>query len=147
MKNYLLKIVATEEWGPEAAIWDYLDKVAVAHTGEPGFQHRKRKPGLRVEYVHLGLLLAFVEDVVVGAVMGMRDVGFDQKVEVVKAWNKLLWIQNDLFARRFVVDRDTGSRPVEAEGGKEQGKGYLKLAATGAVGVLMGVAVAKNYLM
>ena len=119
----------------------------MAHTGEAGFQHRKGKPALRVEYVHLGLLLGFVEDLVIGAVMGMKDVELEKRVAVVAAWNKVLWIQNDLFARQYVVDWDTGSRPKDVEEPKKMGGGYLKLAATGAVGVLMGVAVAKNYLM
>lgn len=147
MKNYLLKIATTQEWGPEAPIWEYLDKVAVAHTGEAGFAHRKGKPGLRVEYVHLGLLLGYVEDLVVVAVMGMQDVPLETRVEVVAAWNKLLWIQNDLFARQYVVDWDTGSRPKDVGEPKKMGESHLKLAATGVMGVLVGLVVAKSYLM
>lgn len=149
LRNYLLRIAGTQEWSPDAPIWEYLDKVAVAHTGQAGFAHRKGKPGLRVEYVHLGLLLAFVEDLVIEAVMGMEDVRLETRVEVVKAWNKVLWIQNDLFARQYVVDWDTGCRPKDAETKMVDAsrRSYWNLAATGAVGVLVGVAVAKNYLM
>ena len=119
----------------------------MAHTGQAGFAHRKRKAGLRVEYLHLGLLLAFVEDLVVGAVMGMEEVALEQRVEVVKAWNKVLWIQNDLFARQFVVDWDTGSRPNEEVLGKKVGGGVVGLVATGAMGALMGAAAVKGFLM
>lgn len=121
----------------------------MAHTGQAGFAHRKGKPGLRVEYVHLGLLLGFVEDLVIEAVMGMEDVRLETRVEVVKAWNKVLWVQNDLFARQYVVDWDTGCRPRDAET-KMVGasrRSYLNLAAMGAMGVMVGVAVAKNHLM
>ena len=62
--------------------------------------------------MHLGLLLGYVEDVVVGAVMGMEGIDLEIKGNVVRAWNKLLWLQNDLFARRYVVDRDTGGTPI-----------------------------------
>ena len=113
LQGYLLKIVKNEDWSPTSPLWTYMDKIAIAHTGLPGFQHRAKRPELRVEYMHLGLLLGYVEDVVVGAVMGMDAIDSETKTSVVRAWNKLLWIQNDLFARRYVVDRDTGESPAE----------------------------------
>ena len=112
LRNYLLKIMSNEDWEPTSKLWIYMDKVAIAHTGVAGFAHRAKRPELRVEYMHLGLLLGYVEDVVVGAVMGMEGIDLEIKGNVVRAWNKLLWLQNDLFARRYVVDRDTGETPI-----------------------------------
>ena len=148
LKGYLLRIVGTKEWGPEAKVWEFLDRVAVMHTGEAavGRQSKGMEP-LRVEYVHIGLLLGFLEDLVVKAVMGMEEVVLEERVKVVAAWNKLLWIQNDLFARRYVVDRETGSRPKDGPQSKKVGAGYLSLAATGTMGVLMGVAIARSYFL
>ncbi|MCJ1479494.1 hypothetical protein MMC13_008180 [Lambiella insularis] len=112
LKDYLLKIVRNEDWSTSSPLWDYMDKVAIAHTGLPGFQHRAKRPELRVEYMQLGLLLGYVEDVVVGAVMHMETIDLKTKTNVIREWAKLLWLQNDLFARRYVVDRDTGETPV-----------------------------------
>ena len=111
LKRYLLQLVGTKEWGDECKIWDYMDKVGIMHTGEPGFKHRRRRPELRVEYVHVNALLGFVEDVVVGAVMGTDELDLATKTSTVRAWNKLLWIQNDLFARHYVVDRASKFAP------------------------------------
>lgn len=111
LKAYLVKLVSNEDWSDESRFWVYLDTVGVMHTGVPGFKHREKRPELRVEYVHMGLLLGYVEDVVVESVLGMDGVDAETKGKVARAFNKLLWIQNDLFARHYVVDRDTGSTP------------------------------------
>ncbi|KAI9653739.1 MAG: hypothetical protein M1821_006933 [Bathelium mastoideum] len=114
LKQYLLKLVRVDEggWTDTAPLWTYLDNVGVMHTGEAaGFAHRARRPQLRVEYAHLGVLLGYVEDAVVGAVMGAEAPAVAERVEMVRAWNKLLWIQNDLFARHYVVDRDSKYAP------------------------------------
>ena len=105
LKAYLLKIAINEDWSPTSKLWAYMDTIAIAHTGV----QRKYKVDLRVEYMHLGLLLGYVEDMLINAVMGAEKEGWDTatKKQVVGAWNKILWVQNDLFARRYVVDRDT----------------------------------------
>lgn len=64
------------------------------HTGLPGFAHRAKKPELRVEYIHMGALLGFVVDIVVGAVMDMDEVDNVMKGRVIRALNKVVWIQN-----------------------------------------------------
>jgi len=102
LKNYLVKLVTTDDLGPESKFWEYLDKVAVMHTGKPGFKHREKRPDLRVEYIHMGLLLGYVVDVVVGAVMTMDEVDNVMKSRVIRALNKVIWMQNDLFARHYI---------------------------------------------
>ena len=116
-----------------------MDQVAVAHTGLPGFAHRAKRRALRVEYMHLALLLGYVEDVVVGAVMGMDGIDLEMKSNIVRAWNKLLWLQNDLFARRYVVDRDTGEMPTGLDiKGKLDGAKIVALLLLGvAAGMLL----------
>jgi len=57
----------------------------------------------------MGALLGYVEDIVVGAVMELEGVDAGTKMKVMRAFNKVLWIQNDLFARHYVgVDVGTG---------------------------------------
>lgn len=74
------------------------------HTGQPGFKHREKRPELRVEYIHMSALLGYVVDIVIGAVMGMNEDQADAatKTKVLRALNKVIWIQNDLFARHYV---------------------------------------------
>ena len=119
LKAYLLKIASNKDWSPNASIWTYMDKVAFMHTG---VQRGGKRPELRVEYMQLGLLLGYVADIVTEAVMGVEDLDVQTRTDVVRAWSKVLWIQNDLFARRYVVDRATGERPVgfQGESGEEK---------------------------
>ena len=140
LRGYLLKIVHNEDWSPSSPLWEYMDKVAIAHTGLPGFQHRAKRPELRVEYMHLGLLLGWVMDVVLGAVLGMESIDMETKSNVARAWSKLLWLQNDLFARKYVVDRDTGETPVGLDS-------RVPIGAAKSVGILLMGALSGILLM
>ncbi|KAK2858528.1 hypothetical protein FQN49_004642 [Arthroderma sp. PD_2] len=102
LKNYLVKLVSNSDWSDESKFWEYLDKVGVMHTGKPGFKHREKRPELRVEVMHMSLLLGFVEDIVLQATMGAEELDIQTKTNVIRAFNKLLWIQNDLFQKHYV---------------------------------------------
>ena len=52
----------------------------------------------------MAALLGYVVDIVVGAVMGMDQVDNVMKGRVIRALNKVVWIQNDLFARHYLKD-------------------------------------------
>ena len=145
LKGFLLKIVHNEDWSPSSPLWEYMDKVAIAHTGLPGFQHRAKRPELRVEYMHLGLLLGWVQDVVLGAVMGMDSIDLETKSKVARAWGKLLWLQNDLFARKYVVDRDTGETPVGIDSKVPTGASRLLGAAV--IGIISGAIMVSRWHM
>lgn len=72
------------------------------HTGKPGFKHRQNRPDLRVEYIHMSALLGYVVDIVIGAVMNMEEIDTAMKSRVLRALNKVIWVQNDLFARHYI---------------------------------------------
>ena len=112
LRSYLLKIVGNKDWTSESKLFLYMNQVGVMHTGAPGFKYREKRPEVRVEYMHMGILLGHVVNMLIDAVMGMEQVDVPTKTAVLKAWNKLLWIQNDLFARQYVIDRDTGEQPA-----------------------------------
>ena len=57
LKGYIVRIAGNRDWTPSSSLWAYMDKVAVMHTGSPGFIHRIKRPALRVECMHLALLL------------------------------------------------------------------------------------------
>ncbi|KAH8599663.1 Protoglobin-domain-containing protein [Bisporella sp. PMI_857] len=106
LKNYLVKLVTTKDLGPDSKFWVYLNNVGIMHTGKPGFKHREKKPELRVEYIHMSVLLGYVVDVVIAAVMEMKEIDTATKSRVLRALNKVIWIQNDLFARHYLADEN-----------------------------------------
>jgi len=109
LKNYLVRILFTSDFDNNSPFWKYLDNVGIMHTGKPGFKHREKKPELRVDYIHMGLLLSYVTDLVLNAVMKMDDIEFKQRLAVVRAFNKMMWMQNDLFARHYISDGEMAS--------------------------------------
>ena len=56
---------------------------------------RMKKPGLRVEYIHIGILLGYVMDALLGAVIAHPELDTETKSAVLRAFNKVIWIQND----------------------------------------------------
>ncbi|KAF8636128.1 hypothetical protein AX17_003772 [Amanita inopinata Kibby_2008] len=104
LAGYLAKLVTMNYDDPKT--WEYLDKVGRMHTGveDTGFKHRAKKPGLRVEYIHCGLLLGLVEDIIATEVLKHPDLTIETKLAVTRALNKLVWLQNDLFARHYIKD-------------------------------------------
>jgi hypothetical protein len=114
LKNYLVKLVTTKDLSPDSKFWVYLNNVGIMHTGHPGFKHREKRPDLRVEYIHMGALLGYVVDIVVGAVMTMDEVDNVMKSRVIRALNKVIWIQNDLMARHYIEGDGVGVKSGEA---------------------------------
>jgi hypothetical protein len=78
--------------------WEYLDKVGMMHVGQG------RAHPLHVEYVHIGVTLSFVQDVLTEAILSHPRLKMDKKIALVKALSKVIWIQNDLFAKWYVRD-------------------------------------------
>jgi hypothetical protein len=101
-QDYLVKLVSTGDLSPGSSFWVYLNNLGIMHTGKPGFKHREKRPDLRVEYIHMGVLLGYVLDIVLGAVMQMSEIDDGMKSRVIRALNKVIWIQNDLFTRHYI---------------------------------------------
>ncbi|BGP14551.1 hypothetical protein JCM10213v2_002500 [Rhodosporidiobolus nylandii] len=83
--------------------WEYFDKVSQMHTGLAGFKHRANKDPLVVDLQPMALLLGWVEDVVIKAVMEIPNETADvaTKTAVLRAFNKLMWLQNDSFNKWY----------------------------------------------
>lgn len=73
----------------------YLDMVGRMHTPKAG------SPNLNVPLVQMNALLGFVSDALMATLL---DAGLDRDTEVatLRAFNKLLWVQNDLVTRHYV---------------------------------------------
>mmetsp|Transcript_4090 Transcript_4090/g.6056 ORF Transcript_4090/g.6056 Transcript_4090/m.6056 type:complete len:235 (+) Transcript_4090:44-748(+) len=92
LSRYLTKLVTAKY---NNGFIKYLDWVAKIHTAGVGAK------SINVDYTHINALMGYVEDVVLGALLE-ADVEEEAKRKTIRAYNKLLWIQNDLFARHYV---------------------------------------------
>ncbi|KAF8998248.1 hypothetical protein BDQ17DRAFT_1428540 [Cyathus striatus] len=103
--------------------------------------HRSKRPGLRVEYIHCVILLGFVEDIIISTVIAHPGLDTETKLAVSKAVNKILWIQNDLFARHYIEQTE------QAQAAKERARPFHCNPAFGAavpfVACLIGFALAR----
>ncbi|KAI0410577.1 Protoglobin-domain-containing protein [Xylaria grammica] len=97
--------------------WYYLDKVGKMHVG------RGRQHPLHIEYVHIGACLSFIQDTLTEALLSHPRLRMEKKVALVKALGKVIWIQNDLFAKWYVRDGD--EFVDEAEAPEIEREGYL----------------------
>lgn len=59
---------------------------------------------LHIEYVHLGVCLAFIQDILSEAILSHPRLSLQRKIALVKAIGKVIWIQNDLMAKWHVKD-------------------------------------------
>ena len=78
---------------------------------------------LHIEYIHIGVCLSFIQDVFTEAILSHPRISLHRKIGIVKALGKVIWIQNDLFAKWYVHDGE------EFEGEREEivveKEGYL----------------------
>ena len=91
LARYLAALVTKPYDGKMVA---YLDMVGKMHTPKAGAEN------LVVPLVQMNALLGFVADVLTNAIL---DLGLEREQEVttLRAFNKLLWLQNDLINRHY----------------------------------------------
>ncbi|KAI0195078.1 Protoglobin-domain-containing protein [Xylaria flabelliformis] len=90
--------------------WYYLDKVGMMHVG------RGREHPLHIEYVHIGACLSFIQDTITEALLSHPRLRMEKKVALVKALGKVIWIQNDLFAKWWYFADEAEAPDIEEEG-------------------------------
>lgn len=74
---------------------------------------RGRTHPLHVEYVHISVTLSFIQDILTEAILSHPKLRLDRKIGLVKAVGKVIWIQNDLFAKWYVRDGEEFVDEVE----------------------------------
>lgn len=120
LRAYLAKLCSDPS---TLEFWEYLDKVGMMHVG------RGREHPLHVEYVHIGACLAFIQDTITEALLSHPRLRMDKKIALVKAIGKVIWVQNDLFAKWYVRDgeeyRDDMEQPEFEKEGYLNGKKIL----------------------
>eukprot|EP00026_Physarum_polycephalum_P017578 Phypoly_transcript_18842.p1 GENE.Phypoly_transcript_18842~~Phypoly_transcript_18842.p1 ORF type:complete len:197 (+),score=33.45 Phypoly_transcript_18842:142-732(+) len=94
LTKYLVKLVTGAY---DLNFVKYLDYVGKIHTAA---STRKAGP-ISVDYIHVGLLFGYVETLLIGAI---KTFGYpaDKENKTIAAFNKLLWLQNDLFTRWYI---------------------------------------------
>lgn len=114
LRAYLAKLCSDPS---TLEFWEYLDKVGMMHVGQ-GRQHP-----LHIEYVHIGACLAFIQDTITEALLSHPRLPMPRKIALVKAIGKVIWVQNDLFAKWYVRDGD--EYMAEMEKPEIEPEGYL----------------------
>jgi hypothetical protein len=99
MRGYLQNLISDPS---KTEYWAYLDKVGMMHTG----RGRGGKSSLNVEYVHIGACMGFIQDCLFEAILSHPRLKIERKIAITRALGKVLWIQNDLFAKWYVRDGD-----------------------------------------
>jgi hypothetical protein len=74
----------------------YLDFVGKMHTPKAG------SPEIDVPLVQMNALMGFVADALLATILGL-DLDGATKFKAVRAFNKLLWLQNDLITRHYAA--------------------------------------------
>ncbi|ORY90649.1 Protoglobin-domain-containing protein [Leucosporidium creatinivorum] len=106
----------------EEAIWTYLDKVGLMHTGNPAFKHRANKDPLIIDLLACNALIAWVSDLVTKTVLELPEetLPLVKKTAVVRAFNKCMWIQSDLFTRHYTRSDEEAAAHLAANPGLPQ---------------------------
>ncbi len=91
--NYLKKLVTGAYDGKMVS---YLDFVGKIHTPKAGSKE------LNVPLVQMNALMGFVSDALLATIVGL-PLDSQTKAETLRAFNKLLWLQNDLIVRHYAA--------------------------------------------
>jgi hypothetical protein len=91
LARYLASLVTKPYDGKMVA---YLDTVGKMHTPKAG------SDAIDVPLVQMNALLGFVADALASTILGL-GLARDQEVRTLRAFNKLLWLQNDLINRHY----------------------------------------------
>lgn len=99
LARYLVQLVTRPY---DSKLVQYLDMVGKMHTPKAGSAE------LDVPLVQMNALMGFVADALTATIMGL-GLPRENEIATVRAFNKLLWLQNDLINRHYAAD------PVLAE--------------------------------
>lgn len=100
---YMRKLVTSDY--DDFATWQYFDHIGIMHTGQNELKHRKLmgKEPLYVDLMHLSLLLGWTLDVLTPVILSYTDYPLQRRIDIMRAFQKVIWIQNDLFTRHYAV--------------------------------------------
>ena len=91
LQRYLVRLVTGAYDG---AMIGYLDNVGAMHTPGQG------SPKINVPLVQMNALMGFVADALTATIFSL-SLGREEETRTIRAFNKLLWVQNDLINRHY----------------------------------------------
>lgn len=91
LERYLVNLVTKPYDGK---MLEYLDMVGKIHTPKAGSQE------LHVPLVQMNALMGFVADAFIATILSL-NLERQKEIATLRAFNKLLWIQNDLINRHY----------------------------------------------
>ncbi|KAJ4488027.1 Protoglobin-domain-containing protein [Lentinula aciculospora] len=102
MKSWARRVLTSDYTSGKT--WAYMDKVGIMHTGVKSFKHRNHVEPLVVPYRDCALSLGWVQTVLQTAILQLtnEELSIEEKIAAVGAVSKVIWIQNDLFARHYI---------------------------------------------
>ncbi|KAG8949082.1 hypothetical protein FRC03_000447 [Tulasnella sp. 419] len=109
-RHWLLKIFICD-W-EDLQTFAYFDRVGIAHIGGSGFRHREDRGKYAVDYMHIGLLLGFLSEAVTKKILAVDSISLAEKTQVLGAFTKVMWIQNDLMSRHYVCPVTPSAVPI-----------------------------------
>ncbi|KAG9018536.1 hypothetical protein FRB90_011512 [Tulasnella sp. 427] len=107
--HWLLKIFIAD-W-EDLSTFAYFDRVGLSHIGESAFRHRGERGTYQVDYVHIGLLLGHLTDLLTQRILQLEQITMEEKIKAISALTKAMWIQNDLISRHYVMPVETINPP------------------------------------
>jgi hypothetical protein len=108
-KEHLARYLAALVTRPyDGKMVSYLDMVGKIHTPKAG------SPEIEVPLVQMNALMGFVADALTATILGL-GLERTQEVKTLRAFNKLLWLQNDLITRHY-QDAETTRLAPSARG-------------------------------
>nr|MCH9653542.1 protoglobin family protein [Planctomycetota bacterium] len=93
LQRYFMKLLGHSY---DAKMVLYLDMVGKIHTPKAGSQQ------LDIPLVQMNALMGLISDQLIETFLEL-DIPNDQKFATIRAFQKLLWIQNDFISRHYVV--------------------------------------------
>lgn len=94
-KQHLARYLAALVTKPyDGKMLEYLDMVGKIHTPKAGSKE------IDVPLVQMNALMGFVSDALVVTILGL-GLPRDAEAKTLRAFNKLLWVQNDLITRHY----------------------------------------------
>lgn len=91
LRRYLERLV-TAPYNKKMVM--YLDTVGKIHTEEAGNRE------INIPLVQMNALMGFVADAINATIMGF-DIPAEDKTKAIRAFSKLLWLQNDFITRHY----------------------------------------------
>jgi hypothetical protein len=92
LSRYLVALVTKPYDGK---MLEYLDMVGRIHTNKAGSKE------IVVPLVQMNALMGFVSDALTATILSL-NLSRDAEAKTLRAFNKLLWLQNDLISRHYV---------------------------------------------